>query len=124
MGIVPSGIDIGPHQIALDDRIIIGGDVTAHGIAVLSTREGLTFSSHVRAIQLRSTLLYKPCWMHGISVHCLRDLTRGGLASALNEIAASVTISLMIDESIKDPGPGRSTWCVRDLGVGTTVRRE
>lgn len=99
VGIVPSGIDIGPHRIETGDRIIISGDVGGHGIAVLSTREALTFSSHFVS---DSAPLHTPIQAlldQGIALHCLRDLTRGGMASALNEIADSATKSFLVDES-------------------------
>ncbi len=96
VGAIPPGVDIGPHRITPDDRIILSGDVGAHGIAVLSMREGLEFSGDITT---DSAPLHAPIadlLDHNIEIHCLRDLTRGGLASGLHELAttAGVTISL------------------------------
>jgi hydrogenase expression/formation protein HypE len=79
---------IGPSSVQLGDAVILSGDIGRHGIAILSAREGLAFETTVEsdseplAPAVLDLLTQAP-------VHCLRDLTRGGLASALNEIALS-----------------------------------
>ncbi len=78
---------IGPQQVRVGDGIILNGDIGRHGMAVMAVREGLQFES---PIQSDCAALVNPVMAlldAGIAVHCLRDLTRGGLASALIEIA-------------------------------------
>ena len=90
---------IAPSSVRAGDAIVINGDLGRHGIAVLSVREGLEFEG-----ELASDLA--PLWDPvdrlldaGIDVHCLRDLTRGGLSSALNEIAQTAGVGIEVRES-------------------------
>lgn len=99
VGQVPEGIDIGPHQIEAGDRILVSGDLGAHGIAVMSVREGLSFASDVVSDSAPLHKVVADLLQDGVSIHCMRDLTRGGLASALNELAESSQQKFMIDES-------------------------
>jgi hydrogenase expression/formation protein HypE len=90
---------IEPQSIRPGDAVIVSGDLGRHGIAVMATREGLGFES---AIASDCAPLAEPVLAlieAGIAVHCLRDLTRGGLASALVEIAETVGVSIEIDET-------------------------
>ena len=79
---------------------MISGDVGAHGMAVLSVREGLEFDS---PIESDTAPLWKPVealLRAGIEIRCLRDLTRGGLASAVNEIAGARGVGMRLEESL------------------------
>lgn len=99
VGLVESPRPIAPRQVQPGDAIIVSGDVGAHGIAVLSVREGLEFEAPV---QSDCAPLWKPVQgllEAGIELHCLRDLTRGGLSSALNEIASAARVSIRIEEA-------------------------
>ena len=89
---------IEPQSVRPGDAVIVSGDLARHGIAVMATREGLGFES---AIESDCAPLAEPVLAlieAGIAVHCLRDLTRGGLASALVEIAETAALSIDIDE--------------------------
>ncbi len=99
LGVIPSPVDIGPHRITPGDRIILSGDLGRHGMAVLSIREGLTFSGDIASDSAPLHELVAELIKKGVSVHCLRDLTRGGLASALNELATTAQVRMTIDES-------------------------
>ena len=99
VGAIPAGVDIGPHRITPGDRIIVSGDLGAHGIAVLSVREGLEFSGHIESDSAPLHAVTTDLLQQGITVHCLRDLTRGGLASALNELATLANMNLTLHES-------------------------
>ncbi|MBM3321259.1 MAG: hydrogenase expression/formation protein HypE [Candidatus Eisenbacteria bacterium] len=91
---------IGPESISAGDAVLLSGDVGRHGMAILAVREGLEFES---AIESDSAPVADPVLAllrEGIDVRCLRDLTRGGLASALNEIAVSSSLGIRIDESL------------------------
>ncbi len=91
IGVVPPGVNIGPKQIVPGDAILVSGDLGSHGVAVLSVREGSSDSAPLHRVVAHLIAA-------GIEIHCLRDLTRGGLASALNEIASASGTTLSIDE--------------------------
>jgi len=89
---------IAPASVRPGDLLIFSGDLGRHGIAIMATRESLQFES---TIESDCASLVEPVLAlleAGIEVHCLRDLTRGGAASALHEIAGAAQLSLFIDE--------------------------
>jgi hydrogenase expression/formation protein HypE len=99
VGAVRARTLIAPTAVRPGDAVLINGDLGRHGIAVLSVREGLEFEG-----ELASDLapLWKPVERlinAGIDIHCLRDLTRGGLSSALNEIAQSARLGVLVRET-------------------------
>lgn len=99
IGLVPDGIVIGPARVNPGDAIIVSGDLGRHGIALMAAREGLEFGC---AIESDCAPLHAPVLgliAAGVEIHCLRDLTRGGLASALVEIAESRGLGIQIRES-------------------------
>jgi hydrogenase expression/formation protein HypE len=98
IGVVPPGVKIGPRQVAPGDAILVSGDLGLHGVAVLSVREGLSFSGDIASDSAPLHRVVADLIAAGIEIHCLRDLTRGGLASALNEIASASGMKLSIDE--------------------------
>lgn len=90
---------LAPSQIRPGDAILLSGDVARHGMAIMASREGLEFES---AIESDSAPLHREVLAlieAGVELHCLRDCTRGGLATALIEIAAAAAIDCEIDES-------------------------
>ncbi len=98
IGLVETPLTIAPASVRAGDAILLSGDIGRHGIAIMAAREGLAFES---AIESDCAPLYAPVrelLAAGLEVHCLRDLTRGGLASALNEIAMSCGRSITIEE--------------------------
>ena len=98
IGVVPSGVVVAPQQILPGDAILVSGDVGSHGVAVLSVRENLSFSADIVSDSAPLHRVVADLIADGIEIHCLRDLTRGGLASALNEIASAAGVKLSIDE--------------------------
>jgi hydrogenase expression/formation protein HypE len=99
IGLVEAPGPIGPQAVRPGDAVIVSGDLGAHGIAVLSVREGLEFDS---VIASDTAPLWEPVQAlleAGIELHCLRDLTRGGLSAALNEIAASARLAIRVEEA-------------------------
>ena len=109
LGTIPPGIDIGPHHITPGDRIIVSGDLGAHGIAVLSAREGLEISSNLKSDSAPLHSIISDLLQQGIPIHTLRDLTRGGLASALNELATTAGVHMTLQETeipVSDPVRG------------------
>ena len=99
LGIVPDAVDIGPHRLTTGDQIIVSGDLGAHGIAVLSQREGLEFSGNLFSDTTPLHRIIADLLKHNIPIHCLRDLTRGGLVSALHELATASQLTMNIEES-------------------------
>ncbi|HSC57670.1 MAG TPA: hydrogenase expression/formation protein HypE [Nitrospira sp.] len=98
VGIVPSGITVGPQRVVPGDAILISGDLGSHGVAVLSTREGLSFAGDIASDSAPLHRVVTDLIESGVEIHCLRDLTRGGLATALNEIASAAGGTMMVDE--------------------------
>lgn len=99
VGLVPVGVRILPTLIQPGDAILVSGDLGSHGVAVLSVREGLTFAGNVESDSAPLHDVIGDLIRSGIDIHCLRDLTRGGLASALNELATAAKVGMAIDES-------------------------
>lgn len=81
------------------DRVLLSGTLGDHGIAVISQREGLSFSTDIRSDAAPLNRLVAAVTQAAPDVRCFRDPTRGGLASALNELATSSGASIMVDET-------------------------
>lgn len=98
IGIIEHNLQINPLAIQENDVIILSGDIGRHGIAIMAVREGLEFETSIESdcAPLHFTVLN--LIKEGVEIHCLRDLTRGGLASALNEIAMAGKWEMNIDE--------------------------
>lgn len=99
IGVLEHGLKVSPHIVVPGDAVLLSGDVGRHGMAIMSVREGLEFESKITSdcAPLAETAL--ALIDAGIEVHCMRDLTRGGLSSALNEIACSAHVQIDIDEA-------------------------
>jgi hydrogenase expression/formation protein HypE len=111
IGEVVAGATIGPRQVRAGDAILVSGDLGRHGIAVLTRREGF-------ALEVDVDSDCAPLWgpvaallEAGVDVHCLRDLTRGGLAAALVEIAEDGSVELEIDEAAVPVSPPVRAAC-------------
>jgi hydrogenase expression/formation protein HypE len=87
VGSIPDGVDISPARVRPGDAIIVSGDIGRHGIAVMAVREGLEFESEIVSDSAPLAAIVSDLIEARVDVHCLRDLTRGGLGSALIEIA-------------------------------------
>ncbi len=98
IGVIDPGVTIRPDLARPGDRILISGPIAAHGMAIMSVREGLEFESAIRSDTAPLNGLVKVMLDTGDGVHVLRDPTRGGVASALNEIAASAGVGMVIRE--------------------------
>lgn len=98
VGIVRPGCTIGPSAIRAGDVILLSGDIGRHGMAVMAVREGLEFESRLTSDCAPLNGMVSDLLDAGLDVHCLRDLTRGGLAAALVEIAESAGRRLEVDE--------------------------
>jgi len=103
IGIVPDGVRLSASQARPGDRVILSGAIGDHGIAILAKREGLEFESEILS---DSAPLHRlvAAMLDAVSpganaIRCLRDPTRGGVSSALNEIAAQSRVSIQIEET-------------------------
>ena len=99
VGLVPPGIDIAPQRVVPGDVLLVSGDLGRHGMAVMSVREGLGFESELESDCASLAGLVEAMSVLGTDLHCLRDLTRGGLAAALNEIALDVQVGIELEEA-------------------------
>ena len=98
IGIIEHDLHIAPASVEPGDAIILSGDIGRHGMAIMATREGLEFDSTIESDCAAVFGLVQALLDAGITIHCLRDLTRGGLASALIEIAEVAHLHLNLDE--------------------------
>jgi hydrogenase expression/formation protein HypE len=100
VGALRPGVQVGPHRAQVGDAILISGTIGDHGMAIMSVREGLEFESQIRSdCAALNGLIAEVLDAAGPSVHTMRDPTRGGLASTLNEIANSSGVGIEIDEA-------------------------
>lgn len=99
IGLIPDGIDISPRRICPDDSVILSGTIGDHGIAILSQREGLGFSSNISSdVAPLNHLVASMLDEVGNEIHAMRDPTRGGLATTLNEFAQVANLGMRIYE--------------------------
>ncbi len=98
IGIIPDGINIGPRRAAAGDKVIMSGAMAVHGIAVMSVREGLEFESEIASDTAPLNGLVETILAASKDVHVLRDPTRGGITSALTEIAQAAKVGMLLKE--------------------------
>lgn len=112
VGFVTHDVNIGPSAITAGDAVIVSGDIGRHGVAVLTAREGLQLEEPLLSDCAPLVEPVMELLDRGIRVHCLRDLTRGGLASALAELAAAAAaVRIQIDEAELEVLPSVSAVC-------------
>jgi len=97
IGLVPDGLEMSANRARPGDKVLLSGSIGDHGIAILAQREGLEFESAIRSDSAALHTLVGEMLQVTREIRCMRDPTRGGLSSALNEIAAQsrVTIELI-----------------------------
>ncbi len=111
VGIVPQGIEIGPDRARPSDVVLLSGTLGDHGIAVLSKREGLEFETELLSDSASLNGLVEALLAAAPHTHCLRDPTRGGLAAALNELAATSNVGIEIEEKAVPVHPAVAAAC-------------
>jgi hydrogenase expression/formation protein HypE len=99
VGIISPGVDISGANARAGDKVLLSGTIGDHGIAVMSQREGLRFSMALESDCAPLNKLVSQ--MLGVSsrIHCLRDPTRGGLATTLNELARQSKVGIVVEEA-------------------------
>lgn len=100
IGVVEHDQRIAPQNVQRGDAVIVNGDVGRHGMAIMAVREGIEFESAIKSDSAPVHEIVLELLKAGINIHCLRDLTRGGLASALNEIAEASHVKIEVDEKL------------------------
>jgi len=98
IGIIAHEQKIAPQNVRPGDVVLVSGDLGRHGMAIMAVREGLEFESRIESDSAPVHDVVQALMKAGIEIHCLRDLTRGGLASALNEIAEASGVRLEVVE--------------------------
>ncbi|MFJ2821024.1 hydrogenase expression/formation protein HypE [Streptomyces toxytricini] len=116
IGLVPDGVDLRPQRVRPGDAVIVSGEIGAHGVAVMSCREGLGFDVETVSDCAPLVGLVEAMLAVTPDLHVLRDPTRGGLAAALGEIAAASGTGVVVDEGrVPVPEPVRNACAVLGL---------
>jgi hydrogenase expression/formation protein HypE len=98
VGVVPAGVDIAGDRARPGDAIIVSGTLGDHGVAIMSVRENLSFETSIASDSAALHGLVADMVAAVPGIHCLRDPTRGGLATTLNEIARQSHCGMVIRE--------------------------
>ena len=108
VGVIPDGVEIGPERARPGDVVLVSGPVGSHGVAVMSRRAGIEFEAKLVSDTAPLTDLVRAMIAAG-DVRCLRDATRGGVASVLNELAEASSVSITaVETDIPVLGPVRA----------------
>jgi len=100
IGLIPAGVHVAPTRAQPGDLILVSGAIAVHGMAIMSVREGLTFETTLTSDSAPlHELVAQALAVGGEHVHVLRDPTRGGVASTLNEIAQAASLGIRLDEA-------------------------
>ena len=98
IGVVRAGVDLSSRHVRRGDAILLSGPIGEHGVAILSTREGLGFEGEIASDTAALHDLVAAMLDAGPGVHAMRDPTRGGLAATLVEIASRQGLGMEVDE--------------------------
>jgi len=98
MGIIERDLIISADRAKVGDKIILSGTIADHGMAVMSKREGLEFETEIVSDTAPLNSLVEAMLEASSAIHCLRDPTRGGIATTLNEIARRSNLGMLLDE--------------------------
>jgi hydrogenase expression/formation protein HypE len=109
IGLVPAGVSPAVDRARPGDVVILSGPIGLHGVAIMSVREGLGFEVEIASDTQPLAALVRAVLAVAPDTHVLRDPTRGGLASTLNEIASASGVGITLDEpAVPIPGPVRA----------------
>ena len=108
IGVIADGVEVGPERARSGDVVMLTGPVASHGVAVMSRRAGISFEGDLASDSAPLTSLVQAMLAAG-DVRCLRDATRGGVASVLNELAEASGVSMTVEEgAVPVLGPVRA----------------
>lgn len=99
LGLVPPGVEVSGHKARPGDIIILSGYLADHGLTILSQREGLSFKSNLRSDSAPLNHMVSRMLSASDQIRVLRDPTRGGLGTTLNEIAGQSGVEILIEEA-------------------------
>lgn len=99
IGVIEHRLNIGPGSLRAGDAVLISGDVGRHGMAIMAGRAGLAFESLIESDCAPLNHAVQALLDAGLEIHCLRDLTRGGLATAMVELAETARLAIRIEET-------------------------
>ena len=99
IGVIPPGLRLSANQARPGDLVILSGAIGDHGIAIMASREGLEFETAIRSDSAALHSLVASMLAVSFDIRCMRDPTRGGLSSALNEIAGQSGVGIQIEEN-------------------------
>jgi hydrogenase expression/formation protein HypE len=111
VGLIPAGINPAPHRLKPGDLLLINGTLGDHGIAIMSLRAGLQFETEIMSDSAPLNGLVATMLETYDDIHAMRDLTRGGLAAAANELAQAAGVGLEIDELAVPVQPAVESAC-------------
>lgn len=98
VGVVRHGLEISPSSVRPGDSVLLSGDLGRHGMTIMSLRAGLSFGDGLASDSAALHESVAALVRAGIPVHCLRDVTRGGLTATLSEIAESSGLTVRLNE--------------------------
>lgn len=111
LGVVPRGVNISGDRARPGDKIILSGPIGNHGIAILSKRANLEFETEIRSDTAALHGLVAAMVEAACDIHCLRDPTRGGLATTLNELAQQSRVGMRLEETAIPVDPDVHAAC-------------
>ncbi len=111
VGLVPEGVHISGERARPGDAILLSGTIGDHGVAVMSLRENLSFETTIESDSAALHTLVAAMVDAVPGIHCLRDPTRGGLATTLNELALQSGVGMQLDEALIPVRPAVSAAC-------------
>ena len=111
IGRVDHGLQIGPKAVRSGDAILVSGDLGRHGVAILAARQELGFRTELRSDLAPLQEPVRALLAADLELHCLRDLTRGGLASALHEISRGAGFGVLVRENAIPIAPEVDAAC-------------
>jgi hydrogenase expression/formation protein HypE len=98
IGLIPEGVNIAPQNARPGDVVLVSGTLGDHGMAIMSVREGLEFETLIQSDSAPLNGLVAAMLAVTPEIHVLRDPTRGGLASSLNEIARAAGVGVLLED--------------------------
>jgi len=111
IGLVPGGVNISSRFVEQGDAVLINGAIGEHGIAIMSMREGISFETEIASDCAPLAEMVAALLAAGVRPHAMRDPTRGGLATTLNEIALASKVEIEIDETLLPVTPSVRSAC-------------
>ena len=99
IGVIEHTLAIAPASIRPGDAILVSGDIGRHGITIMSARAGIDLQTDLQSDSANLWPSVENLLQAGISIHCLRDITRGGLSMTLNELAETSGTTILLDET-------------------------